>query len=242
MPRKPTLGKRGKGLVLAAATAWLVGLTRKERGSQTMRKTLLSLALAALAAFTLLVPAAGQAQTIPPLGDNKIGVYTESDFTGGTTFAHLEGVSPGVIQTVYILLTGASVGVFGWEADFDFQGSSAITGVRFPVNGIDVAPLPDIVIVGFSTGVFPDAQGVAILGEMDFLLIGTEDRLFVGPTDPSSIPNAMSYLAQDENNDLYLVEMFPVSGDFETPIFGVNVTVDVATESSSWTDVKRLYR
>jgi hypothetical protein len=200
---------------------------------------MLSLALAALAAFTLLLPAAGQAQTIPPLGDSICGLYNAPDFTG-TTRASEMGVTINTQVTVYIVMTGCPIeSVSAFECLLTFESGSLIIGTSYPTDAINVSQPPEF-IVGFGSplGV---TDGVVSFAELTVLYLGaTDEKIYLNPTTQPSIPGAMAYVNGMDDSDLR--EMFPSSGDFANPAFGINFEPMVATEDASWTDVKNMFR
>ena len=59
------------------------------------------------------------------------------------------------------------------------------------------------------------------------------------PTSPSSRPNAMAYVDSEDPDDR-LVEMMPVSGSYDRPVFTFgDYTLE---QNAKWGEVKSLYR
>lgn len=205
-----------------------------------MRKLLTT--LAALAAFTLLLPTAGQAQEPPP-GDDLLGIYTAMDFTG-TIDDHLMGVTPGQVQT-HLILTGMTlptVTSIEFQVGMEPAGALVLVSVQWVSNFFDAHPDPLDFVGSFNvTPVEPEpGTNYAYLGTMNWFVSSTDPvTLFLNqPNIPSPLfEGFMSYLSGDD-----MAPIRPSSRDFAQPVFGFNTDVVVSAQPTTWSNVKDLYR
>jgi hypothetical protein len=148
----------------------------------------------------------------------------------------------------------------GFECKLTATEDAILLDRRFPVDAIDVGQ-GDTMIVGFGQPVPVDAEGVAVVAEIDVFL-GAGDGapksppgekasplpcdsanafLWMDPAYPPSIPDHMAYLdANDPDNDP-LVPAFRRYSYEDWPDFMMESTT-VASESSTWDGVKAIYR
>ena len=95
-------------------------------------------------------------------------------------------------------------------------------------------------IVGLYPPLLPDEYGHAILMSPTYFVFDSDPvYVSVTPTSIPTIPDQISYLTDGDLQTI--VDMNPASGNFVDPIFAFNSEF-VATESTTWTAVKALYR
>jgi hypothetical protein len=214
-----------------------------------MRKSLLSLALAALAAFTLLIPAVGQANEPPPDAD-FCGLYTADSFTD-PDIADFNGETSGEVGLfdtfiLYLIVTNISAsggGVGGFEAGITAANGSEVTDSDLAAAGLDFISADDEFAAGYGTPIFADADGNVYLAWVEIEMGSSDvDSLYLGPNSVPSHPGEMVYT--DSANPAIVIDMTASSGDNARPVFGINTGPlgIVPREEQSWTDVKNLYR
>ena len=108
---------------------------------------------------------------------------------------------------------------------------------------INVGTDPDFV-VGFNEPVIVPENGAALL--ITFLFMVTQENpmyIYLDQTDLPIVPGAMAIIdgSQSYPDPEAVQAVYPVSGDFANPVFGINADV-VANETKSWGSVKSLYR
>ncbi len=209
-------------------------------------------AVSALAALSLLAPSAGFAQG----AFNQLGVYT--DIAGG-------GDNVNVTVPMYTAFTAYLVVTNPYNTEFDdglgniseravhrvsafecqvrwVAGGGIITGTTIPNLGVNFGTPPDY-IVGYDTPI--DVVGGAGVLISWTILVGDIDshEIFMDIFSSPSIPGAMAIADGDDVNPGDLVQVFPASGGFANPVFGINpVPPVVAIEEASWGNVKSLFR
>jgi hypothetical protein len=205
-----------------------------------MRKSMLTLTLAALAAFTLLIPVAGQAVD-PPVGDDVLGLYTAPDFSGAIA-ANVDAAQFSTVEA-YLTITGLTApsnSVKGFELTITTVNGSQITNTAYPTAAIDVDGAPNLYLVGFASPVFA-TDGVVNIATVSILLIPTEEEVLLEPYSFPAIPDEISYI---DGADLGLkIELTPSSGTFVDPCFGINTgPIGVSTQETTWSQVKDIFR
>lgn len=204
-----------------------------------MRKSLVAVALATLASLSLLLASAGFADWPP--GTDLLGMYTADD---GSGFANVD-VAGGNID-VYLVVTGVSEssGLQGWECLITFTDDPSIFWGSVQYNGqvINVATPPEFA-VGIAAPLPRGADGSIWLAKITFLVFGAEGRCWLQPNTTPSVPGAMVYVKGDDVG--VFIEMGYSSGDEADAVFGFNtgpLTPPIATEGSTWGNVKDMYR
>ncbi len=193
-----------------------------------------------LMALTLLIPAVGMAQW-----QNELGIYTE-DMASNTT----SGMA--ATNTVYFVITnpynvdeGRPVEwIHGYECGIEMEGEGIVLAVRWPVDSINVGTMTNHVVAYGQTDVQVIDQA-AVVAEMDIFYIdgaGGPLTLTLKPVVPPSIPGQMAYLDRDDPGD-GLIPLMTVSGDWNSPVFAINADPEiVATDQSSFDNIKAMYR
>jgi len=95
-------------------------------------------------------------------------------------------------------------------------------------------------VVGYGSGVPVDSNQMITLATLQVLTMGNNAEGYrLSPANYASLPNSMAYVdSQDPDNNL--VDMAPVSGSHDRPVFTFgDFTVE---EQQSWDSVKSLYR
>lgn len=210
-----------------------------------MRRTLNTLALAALAAFTLLLPAAGQAVEPPP-GEDRLGIYTKNDFDDPEMNDHIPagGVTIGSSYSLPLLLTGMTApSVAAVEFIMTISSTSMpLSGITWAENAVDVDSSPLGVIAGFGTPILPvSGTNYARLGTVDLLAFTTEPVLIhLIPHTTPTIDGFMVYVNGEDFGDVKAT--LPSSGSFDLPVFGFSTDVEVSAQDATWSGVKQLFR
>ncbi len=198
-------------------------------------------AIAALAALSLLTPAAGFAQ-LDLTAYNQIGLY--SDATASA--ASLMDVTTGATLQLYIVLSNPydheidmRVGsVRGYELAVVHPATIVPLSVTWPTQqALNVGTTVNQ-IVGFGSPqvVYDNILHLATLSVL-YLGDGAGAPIHFSPTTPASVEGYMAYL--DEN--YAIITASPSSGSFDDPVFGINVDV-VATNAASMDMIKAMYR
>ncbi|MFO7654439.1 MAG: hypothetical protein R6X25_11540 [Candidatus Krumholzibacteriia bacterium] len=209
-----------------------------------MRKTINVLVLAALAAFTFLLPAVGQAVEPPP-GQDRFGIYTAEHFDDPLMDDHLPVAGPsGTLYNFPFIITGMTAPSCRCvEFIVTHDPGIAFSGFTWNQNNIDIDSSPTGVIAGFAEPAIPvyDGTDYAFVGTADILVFTDQPVLiYLNPHTTPSIPGFMTYCNGLDIGDLK--EVLPSSGAFELPIFGINTDVQVRAESATWSSVKDLFR
>jgi hypothetical protein len=180
---------------------------------------------------------------VPPPGDDLFGLYADDNFNDDAsdenpTFVY--GV--GEIQ-VYVYLTNVSaqaVGAYEFGLSFTGQGQAPIWLYDdLPPGGLNFFTHPEY-IVGLAEPLFPNGYGHAILMVQHYIAVDSDPvYVTVIPISVPSVPDQISYVDYFDVNTI--LPMYSASGNFEDPIFAFNTGL-IATESSTWSGVKSLYR
>ena len=182
-------------------------------------------------------PCTTAAQDLPPPGEDLLGLYIAPDFNEPNAIC--VEAEPGEVATVYLLLTNPRYdddGVCGFECLLSLGGASTWIGVEFPVEAINLAVFPEL-FVGWGQLLWP-VEGVVHLATVTFMYADdSEERVFVGPTSTPTLPGELAYCW-----GMGLpTEMFPASGSFDEPIFGVNNCGALPESPITWGAVKALF-
>jgi hypothetical protein len=185
--------------------------------------------------------------------DNEIGMYMTADPTADNAqdMAQYSG-TPGTF-TAYIVLTHpmnlhygdpsstermpiSAVG--GFEFNLTAPASAYVLSATLPPLTTNFATPPDY-LCGSNTPVINDHCTLLTLNIGAFT--GTPDFFYLSPVKglAQSIPNSMAIT--DYNDYFRLNPAFPVTGDYNVPVFGLWQTV-VPTDDAAWGEVKSLYR
>jgi len=207
-----------------------------------MRRMISAFVLVALAALALLTPQAGMA-AMRPAGEDVFGLYSLNNFNGDPSDENPPFVNPaaGIVQT-YLYLTDVSAPAIGaYEFALSYTGGSApvVVDAGLPPQGVNFGSGNEY-IVGVGTPLVPDQFGNVILMSPQFFVSDPAAvSIFVVPTSIPTVPDQITYVEFDDVSIQHA--MNPASGSFNDRIFAFNEDI-IATENSSWSDVKSMYR
>jgi hypothetical protein len=205
-----------------------------------MRKSMLTLTMAALAAFTLLIPASGQAVD-PPAGDDVFGLYTDPDFTGDNA-ANVDAAQFTSVDVEMVIsgMTAPSGSLKGFECNVSLANGSQLTASTYPAAAIDVDSDPLQFLTGFASPLFA-TDGVVNICTLTVFIVPATEEIFLEPYSFPAIPGQISYI---DGADLGLkIPLTPSSGAFDSPCFGINTgPIGVSTQETTWSQVKDTYR
>lgn len=210
------------------------------KGEPHMKKLLF--VASALAALSLLAPNAGFAAG----AHNQLGMYTDmdaGDFTGTSVTAGsgTQVVAYLVLTNCYDEVADAPVNsILAFECSVIVPSNLFMGTTSLAPTGVNLVT-PPLYSVGFVEA--PTATGpnnAMLLATFTFFTTSSDPaEIFLGLMDPPSIPGTMAIAdAADVGN---LISIYPSSGDFANPVFGINSGV-IATENESWGGVKALFR
>jgi hypothetical protein len=194
----------------------------------------------------LVLPCLGLAgQTIPPPGDDLLGIYVFP--TDSTMYANVDVPPPfpGLVNA-HLCLTRCSApdGIAGWECAIEVSPGPFVS--YFVSEGINVATPPDFA-VGMS---FPQPPGpiMQLCTLSIFMYNANPVQIWLHPVSQSpTIPGQMVYVRGYHINEF--IHMHWSSGNENLPVFGLNTgpmqhadgrTIEI--ESSTWGRVKQMYR
>ncbi len=172
------------------------------------------------------------------VGYGSMGLYADQDATitqveasGGQLPLYLVAMDP-------VDDSGSVPGSLqGFECLVTFQSASDfVMDVSFPVSVINVGTL-DNLIVGFGSPLPLPGSAVVLATVVVYTNGQPESNIFLGPSEPASIPGYLAVIDQDFN----LMPMEPVSGDIQRPVFYIN-SGGPPLENASWGTAKILYR
>jgi hypothetical protein len=178
--------------------------------------------------------------------DNQLGLFYDP-----ATLAHEVDVSPNSMHALYLVLLNPVNDSFdgGGSRDVDFvagfecaveaPSGDILLDLSFPSQAINVGTVANI-RAGFAPAVPVSNQRAATLATLNVLTLGNSPVGYrLVPFSPSSLPSAMAYMDSDDPSDS-LVEMVPVSGSFDEPVFTFgDYTIE---ENARWGEVKVLFR
>ncbi len=208
-----------------------------------MKNTKHTVVLAALVMLALPLSHYSYA-AVPPPGEDLFGMYADDNFNGDPSDENPTFVLVDVAMVqVYIYLTdvsASSIGAFEFTLVYTGPGEPPyMTDLGLPPQGINVGTDPDI-IVGVGTPLLPNEHGHAILLSPTYFVYDSDPvYVVVTPTSIPAVPGQISYVGYDDPE--IIRAMNPASGNFIDPIFAFNTGL-VATESTTWSSVKALYR
>ncbi|PID78761.1 hypothetical protein CSA17_06085 [bacterium DOLJORAL78_65_58] len=208
----------------------------------TMKK--LIFAMAALAALSLLAPAAGFAQ-LDLTARNQIGIYTDADCTS----ASVDLTSVGMLDA-YIVVTNPYSNerdepvsaLTGYELGLTIPGDNAgflqILSMNIAVPGLNIGNSTNH-LVGFGSPalVVDNKLHVSTLS-LFYSGSGQDVAIHMTTATPASIEGVMCLLEAVTED---LIPVYPSSGSFENPVFAINASV-TATDVTSFDNIKAMYR
>jgi len=214
-------------------------------------------AVSALAALSLLAPSTGFAQVT----ENVIGIYTNEtgDLTDQETAVNFTGTGQ---FTAYLVLNNpvnqAWMGsnpptvrpmdsVSGFECNIATPTDAQFftLAADLPGGGLNVGQEPGDWIVGFSTPAPVTEDKSVVLITFTFMTLDTVAKtIFLGPTIQPSFPGEdVMAIVDGSLVDDNLQRAYPITGDFDLPVFGINTDPPTTPiESESWGGVKALFR
>ncbi len=182
-------------------------------------------------------------------GENNIGLYTVPNPTGADEEASILATGPGaanlflVLSNPYNYNTSAPIeNLSGFECSLsDLPPGWGFGEITLPAGVLD---LDGAAQHFYCSGTFAPATGNDIV--LAEIQIGTYDAaptggyVFIAPYFAApSIPGSMGITDGDDNHSIS--PAFPSSGDYEDPVFGINMDV-VPTEDTSWGSVKSMFQ
>ncbi len=204
---------------------------------------------ATLAAFSLLMPQVGLAQTFySQLGiySDQVGTPEAANFvaTPNTPFnAYLVLTNP--INEAYDGGTGTTrpitlVDAFECKIIMPETAGFVKLSETYPEQAINLATPPDYV-VGYAASV-PVVGNAVVLCTWQFMVTsGDQADIFLGLVRFPSIPGEMAIVDAEDPQD-NLCKVYVSTNNFAVPVFSINGTAAVATVDASWGDVKALFR
>jgi len=177
--------------------------------------------------------------------DNQVGLFYDSD----AEVNEIE-VTPNSTHSLYLVLLNPVNESFdgGGSRDVEFVGGfecavetpsgDILLDLTLAVPGVNVGGTDDI-RAGFGTPVPVSSDRSAFLATFSVLTLGNSPEGYrLTPYSTPSHGNAMAYV---DNEDVsHVIEMAPVSGAFERPVFTFgDYTID---ENAKWGEVKALFR
>ncbi|MFN2370741.1 MAG: hypothetical protein ABR506_06235 [Candidatus Krumholzibacteriia bacterium] len=179
--------------------------------------------------------------------NNEIGIYTTPDPTAENAeeMAVYTGAPGGSIMG-YVVLTNpwnentgtpiAAVG--GFEFKIVLPANVFLLSAALPPATTNFASVPEF-LCGANIPVVDDHCTLITLTL--FESAGTPSLVFITPVEaaPQSVPGNIAIT--DFNDDFTISVAHPVSGAFDSPVFGLWSSV-VASEDASWGEVKSLFR
>ncbi len=108
-----------------------------------------------------------------------------------------------------------------------------------PAGMLNVGTFPDYIAGGEAQPVAGANNAVVCVTFSLMAMVDDPQLIYLAPASIQSIPGTMALA--DGLDPSILISCYPSSNDYANPVFGVNASV-VATEDSSWGDVKALFR
>ena len=185
---------------------------------------------------------------------NEIGLYT--DMSGDLASVNVM-VNLFDFTTVYMVLTnpfnpefddgsGNLVGravenIGAFESQVRWQEAGVlVSGTEYANGGINFYDAP-YYLVGYPTPV-PVTSGSAVLVTWTLIALDLDPhKVFMGLFENPTYSDSNAYVDADDTPGADVAPMYPVSGGFDMPVFGINGSV-VTVETESWGGVKALYR
>ena len=189
-----------------------------------------------LAAMAILLPGLALSQS-----QNELGIYTEEMSSNITAAPYSQHVLYLIITNPYNYELDRPVeAITGYECQISIDGPVMVTEVTWPEGFLNIGNTLKHIVAFQEVPVVGNAAQVCTLHT---IFLGTEGQLCtmsLNPVVPGSIDGAMAYL--DENGN-YVLSLYPVSGDWESPVFAFNADPQiVATEATSFANLKAMYR
>ena len=192
--------------------------------------------LVVLSILTIALAGSAFAQDAP--SDNNVGIYLADG-------AHNADAIPGSMLDLHLVISNLTADtVSGFELKLETSGPVFIaeSTIVYPTQVINVGVRVGEFIVGFD-GPVPAVDGAVEV--MSFSVFVTDDAvsggLFIKPIFFPSIASVPSYLIDADSGEL--VEMRQSTGGADDAVFVINSQeVPVATESTSFDNLKSLYR
>ncbi len=179
------------------------------------------------------------AQGGPSPSSDLIGIYFDEQGDGYCSES-VEGMFP--VYLVLTELTSPSIG--GWEAKITCTANGVLTGAAPRGLAIDAATRTDEYIVGLGEPLVAD-DGLIVVMDLSYYIFDTVDPfyLYVGPVYYHATPELLpSYLDGDDMN--VVKPLYPSQGEIDDPVLmaNTNCTGPVDNESSSWGELKSIFR
>jgi len=200
-------------------------------------------------ALLMLVAGAANAQMYIYENQNEIGVYTTATPTGLIANQDAETSytgAPGGAIMAYVVVTNpwnqntntAIDLVGGFEFHLYLPANVFLLGQVLPPSATNFATAPDF-YVGCAAPVVNGAATLLTLTLGEFS--GTPGYVSLGPV-LAPAPSRPGNMAITDYNDGFSISLaYPVSGDYNLPVFGMYQPV-VPNDDATWGGVKSLYR
>ncbi|MCP4574333.1 MAG: hypothetical protein GY838_18410 [bacterium] len=197
----------------------------------------------ALFALLLIVPAGAFAQAT-----SNIGLYTTPDPAKPLGIeSQVSLIAPGSgLYDIYLVCTDPTnentglpiENVGGFELSLTLPPGWLFNGVAYAEGVLDLDAAAEHF---YCSGSIPVVGGNALLATITLLTFdGTAGPIHMAPYFAApSIPGSIAIT--DADDAFSLSHAYPSSGNFDDPVFGLNMVV-VPTEDVSWGDVKSLFQ
>lgn len=196
------------------------------------------LLLSCLLALPTLAAGGGGGGNVDP---DQIGIYLDDQAEAFCA----EGVPMGFTTTYLVLTNLTSSGILGWEAKVTFTGGGVLTNAVLMGQAINAATRPSEYIVGLATPMMANQGTVSVMTMVLYIFDVTVPTLgFVGPVYYNSIEGVELPCYLDGDDVELIKPLYPVMGDIAEPVLILNdsCTGPVPNETSSWGELKSLYR
>jgi hypothetical protein len=212
------------------------------KGKQKMKK--LIYVLSALAALSLVAPSAGFAQAY-----NQIGVYLDDEATvynhtmAGTGQLELKVIVTHAYNQNTVPAGVPVTQIAGFEAGLLFEGTAGIfrAAVTYPTSAVNVGNDNNL-LVGYDTPLLVSGDATLLCSLPLFTTSVGTMTVKMTPASPASIAGLMA-IADKTVDPQELVPMYPSSGDFDMPVFALNIEGGIVdTEDTSFDNIKAMYR
>jgi len=200
-----------------------------------------------LAAILALAPLLGATGAAGLTGSNQLGIFYDT----AAAVDEIE-ISPNTQHVLYLVLfdpvnesydggTTRDVSlVSGFECGIVPPSGDFVLGVQFPQLAVNLGSAQNI-IAGFASEVpVTGASRTAVLAFLSVMSSGNNATgWFLQPASPASLAGTMAYVDAEDPDD-NLVNMMPVGGRFDQPVFWFGDWH--VEEARQWGDVKVLFR
>ena len=194
-------------------------------------------ALITLALFTA-------ATSMAQVDHNELGFYVDQEMSDTHVFATNYST-----VTIHMIITHPFnedlnqpvESINGLEFSFSFPSGAAIVLTTNWENGdsaLDIAMEPNSHFIAWGEPLL-NVNNAVYFGTKNILITtSTPFGVYLAPFSVPSIPGHMAFL---EYNDFIIHPLYPTSGSYDAPVFGINTEI-VATEETTFGGLKALFR